>query len=154
MKMCSVIKRKRENSINGNKILCNYCETLNETNEEIIVLTNNNLLSLYDYSIDNSNNRSNDDERPQHRVTQFVIHDNNSVLCGIDDGNIENDINIYLCGFVSPIVDHFECNRDSDCDNTENTTHHSKIAAKMIGNHIYYNLFISTASLLRVNLLI
>jgi hypothetical protein len=135
--MSSNSKKRRKHSLDSNifnesnDYFCKHCVELNENKEEVIVLTNNKLLSLYE-SVSNSSH----DERPQHRITQFVIHDKNGLFCSFDCGKIENGFDVYLCGFVEPIV--FDSNSGDNDNNSSHSSHrfisqNNGIAAQLIG---------------------
>lgn len=53
-------------------------------------------------------------ERPQTNITSFSIFDQHGHLCPIDGGLVENDVRIYMSGYLKSIcADSSEIDEDS-----------------------------------------
>lgn len=69
--------------------------------EEFIALTNPKL-SLFNDDECNSNET---DERPQNKLTAFSVYDKQGHLCPLDSGLIENNVLLYVSGFMKPVYE-------------------------------------------------
>ena len=74
------------------RLKCEHCRHVNESSEEMVVLTDDRLISFCA------------DDTPQHRITRFAIHDSDLRYCWFDSKPIEDGNQLYLCGYVTPIV--------------------------------------------------
>ncbi|XP_075978235.1 DNA (cytosine-5)-methyltransferase 1-like [Anticarsia gemmatalis] len=75
--------------------------------EEYIALTNEKLVLA-------SGDEGDIMERPQTNITSFSIFDEQGHLCPIDGGLVENDVRIYMSGYLKSICsDSFEIDEDS-----------------------------------------
>ncbi|CAG2100678.1 unnamed protein product, partial [Medioppia subpectinata] len=97
MKSC---KRVKTSGRKEREMTCETCATLDPEAEEAVVLTNPILTNLYDCGTGWTA-----DERPQHRIHNFAIHDSDGTHCWLDSRPIDE---LFLCGFVAPIVSHLD----------------------------------------------
>lgn len=107
-------KKKDNSSAGGDKPLkCVACrqllnsETLKMFNgdspeavDEFIALASE-CLSLFD--AESTGDEWND--RPQHRLTDFSVYDEQGHLCPFDTGLIEKNVHLYFSGYIKPIYD-------------------------------------------------
>ena len=111
--------------IENNSDFCQICQHLDEKKKEMVILTDPRLTTLYSSSDDNSVTV----DTPQHRITEFAIHGSDRRLCWFDSKPIEEGYELFLCGYVLPIVSNIE-----SC-NEENMSNESPIIAQRIGKH-------------------
>lgn len=102
---------KRSRAVKSAKVFrsisfdCPFC-TNEDALDELTTLTSPLLLELHEDCGEKSDKKLDADfDRPQHRVTNFLVHDRNSVICAFDAGKIEAGEEIFLCGYVKPVYD-------------------------------------------------
>ena len=120
--------KRRKTADNLSEINCKYCNSLDDDHIELITLTNPKLLSLYDdVEQNNANGYVDKEERPQHRISNFLIHDQHNRICSFDCGKIQQGKHIYLCGNVLPIC------QDENHFGHRNQNYGTGIPTKIIG---------------------
>ena len=120
-------------------LFCEFCIHLNENKRETIILTDPRLTTLNPSFSDNFLS----DDIPQHRITNFTLHDSDRRLCWFDSKPIEEGHQLFLCGYVLPIVSDNDSENDSNDSNPQRKQTHSQshsqtqtpIEAQMIGKN-------------------
>lgn len=115
--MSSSAKKSRNES--DFQLFCKNCINLSEESQEMVILTDHRLVTLSDGL---------SDDTPQHRITHFSIHDSDRRFCWFDSKPIEEGYELFLCGYVQPIVSDSDSEFFQSMDSNE-----GKIMAKMIG---------------------